>query len=196
MTALREATFAVENPATGELFAQVPDESASDALAALDRAVAIAADWAATAPRVRAELLRRMYELLQRDGEELGELLTAETGKSRQEAATEVAYAADFVRWFSEEAVRISGRYGVNPAGTGRMIVGYRPVGPCYLITPWNFPLAMATRKLAPALAAGCTAIVKPAELTPLTTLRMAALASEAGIPAGVVNVIATSRPG
>ena len=187
--------FAVENPATGELIAEVADESASEALAALGRAVDAAPDWGATAPRTRAELLRRLFELVEGHGEELGELLTAETGKSREEAATEIAYAADFLRWFSEEAVRISGRYGVNPAGSGRMIVGHRPVGPCYLITPWNFPLAMATRKLGPALAAGCTAVVKPAELTPLTTLRLTALALEAGIPAGVVNAVCTTRP-
>jgi succinate-semialdehyde dehydrogenase/glutarate-semialdehyde dehydrogenase len=194
-TAVRQATFAVENPATGELIAELPDQGAADALAALDRALAAASGWAATAPRARGELLRRLLDLVERHGDELAGLLTSETGKSREEAATEVAYAADFLRWFSEEAVRISGRYGTNPAGTGRVIVGYRPVGPCYLITPWNFPLAMATRKLAPALASGCTAILKPADLTPLTTLRLGALAHEAGIPDGVVNVISTSTP-
>jgi succinate-semialdehyde dehydrogenase/glutarate-semialdehyde dehydrogenase len=192
---LRDATFAVENPATSELIAEVPDQGAADALAALDGAVAAASDWATTAPRARGELLRRLLELMERNSDELESLLTSETGKPRHEAATEVAYAADFLRWFSEQAVRISGLYGVNPAGTGRVIVGYRPVGPCYLITPWNFPLAMATRKLGPALAAGCTAIVKPAELTPLTTLRLGVLAREAGIPDGVVNVVATSAP-
>jgi succinate-semialdehyde dehydrogenase/glutarate-semialdehyde dehydrogenase len=194
-TLLRDATFAVENPASSELIAEVPDQGAADALAALDGAVAAASDWATTAPRARGELLRRLLELMERNRDELESLLTSETGKSRHEAAAEVAYAADFLRWFSEQAVRISGRYGVNPAGTGRVIVGYRPVGPCYLITPWNFPLAMATRKLGPALAAGCTAIVKPAELTPLTTLRLGVLAREAGIPDGVVNVVATSAP-
>jgi succinate-semialdehyde dehydrogenase/glutarate-semialdehyde dehydrogenase len=193
--AQREATFAVENPATGELIADVPDQGAAEALMALDRAVAAASDWATTAARARGELLRRLLVLVERNRDELASLLTSETGKSPQEAATEVAYAADFLRWFAEEAVRISGRYGSNPAGTGRVIVGYRPVGPCYLITPWNFPLAMATRKLAPALAAGCTAIVKPAELTPLTTIRLGTLAREAGIPTGVVNIVATSTP-
>ncbi|HEY1517745.1 MAG TPA: NAD-dependent succinate-semialdehyde dehydrogenase [Solirubrobacteraceae bacterium] len=193
--AQREATFAVENPATGELIADVPDQGAAEALMALDRAVAAASDWATTAARARGESLRRLLVLVERNTDELASLLTSETGKSPQEAATEVAYAADFLRWFAEEAVRISGRYGSNPAGTGRVIVGYRPVGPCYLITPWNFPLAMATRKLAPALAAGCTAIVKPAELTPLTTIRLGTLAREAGIPTGVVNIVATSTP-
>jgi succinate-semialdehyde dehydrogenase/glutarate-semialdehyde dehydrogenase len=193
--AQREATFAVENPATGELIGDVPDQGAAEALMALDRAVAAASDWATTAGRARGELLWRLLVLVERNRDELASLLTSETGKSPQEAATEVAYAADFLRWFAEEAVRISGRYGSNPAGTGRVIVGYRPVGPCYLITPWNFPLAMATRKLAPALAAGCTAIVKPAELTPLTTIRLGTLAREAGIPTGVVNIVATSTP-
>jgi succinate-semialdehyde dehydrogenase/glutarate-semialdehyde dehydrogenase len=193
--AQREATFAVENPATGELIADVPDQGAAEALMALDRAVAAASDWATTAARARGELLRRLLVLVERNRDELASLLTSETGKSPQEAATEVAYAGDFLRWFAEEAVRISGRYGSNPAGTGRVIVGCRPVGPCYLITPWNFPLAMATRKLAPALAAGCTAIVKPAELTPLTTIRLGTLAREAGIPTGVVNIVATSTP-
>lgn len=193
--AQREVTFAVENPATGELIADVPDQGAAEALMALDRAVAATSDWATTAAHARGELLRRLLVLVERNRDELASLLTSETGKSPQEAATEVAYAADFLRWFAEEAVRISGRYGSNPAGTGRVIVGYRPVGPCYLITPWNFPLAMATRKLAPALAAGCTAIVKPAELTPLTTIRLGTLAREAGIPTGVVNIVATSTP-
>ena len=186
-------TIDVEDPATGRVIRTIADATPEDGLRALDAAVEAGAAWAATAPRVRGEILRRAFDLLQERKDEFALLMTLEMGKPLSEALGEVAYGGEFLRWFSEEAVRISGRYGVNPEGTGRMIVSQHPVGPCYLITPWNFPLAMATRKIAPALAAGCTVVVKPAELTPLTTLAFAALLAEAGVPAGVVNVVTTS---
>ena len=145
---------------------------------------------------MRGELLRAAWELLQERADEFALLMTLEMGKPLAEARGEVAYGSEFLRWFSEEAVRITGRYGLNPEGTGRMIVTQRPVGPSFLITPWNFPLAMATRKISPALAAGCTVVIKPAELTPLTTLYFARLLEEVGVPAGVVNVITTSTSG
>ncbi|WP_344796043.1 NAD-dependent succinate-semialdehyde dehydrogenase [Frondihabitans peucedani] len=186
-------TFAVIDPATGRELARVADATPADAVAALDAAAAAADDWAATAPRVRGEILRRAFDLATEHREDLALLMTVEMGKSLAEARGEVTYGAEFLRWFSEEAVRISGRYGTNPEGTGTTIVSHRPVGPCLLITPWNFPLAMATRKIAPALAAGCTVVLKPAELTPLTSLYFAALLIEAGVPAGVVNVVTTT---
>ena len=186
-------TLDVIDPATGGVLASVADASVADGAAALDAAVAAQDDWAATPPRVRAEILRRAFDLLTARKNDFALLMTLEMGKPLSEALGEVAYGAEFLRWFSEEAVRISGRYGANPEGTGRMIITQHPVGPCYLITPWNFPLAMATRKIAPALAAGCTVVVKPAELTPLTTLAFVALLEEVGLPRGVVNVITTS---
>ena len=189
-------TLDVVDPATGGVIATIADASVADGAAALDAAVAAQAGWAATPARVRGEILRRTFDLLQERKEEFALLMTLEMGKPLAEARGEVGYGGEFLRWFSEEAVRISGRYGANPEGTGRMIVSQHPVGPCYLITPWNFPLAMATRKIAPALAAGCTVVVKPAELTPLTTLHFVALLEEAGLPAGVVNVITTSQSG
>ncbi|KQQ03931.1 MULTISPECIES: NAD-dependent succinate-semialdehyde dehydrogenase [unclassified Rathayibacter] len=189
-------TIDVEDPATGEKILTIADATPEDGLRALDAAVAAGESWAATAPRKRGEILRRAFDLLQERKDEFALLMTLEMGKPVAEALGEVAYGGEFLRWFSEEAVRISGRYGVNPEGTGRMIVSQHPVGPCYLITPWNFPLAMATRKIAPALAAGCTVVVKPAELTPLTTLAFAALLAEAGVPDGVVNVVTTSSAG
>ena len=188
------ATFAVRDPATGAVLAQVADASPEDGIRALDAAVAAQADWAATAPRVRSDILRKAFDLVRERTDELALLMTLEMGKPLAEARGEVAYGGEFLRWFSEEAVRISGRYGGNPEGTGRMVVSQRPVGPSYFITPWNFPLAMATRKIAPALAAGCTVVVKPAELTPLTTLRFVQILHEAGVPAGVVNVITTTH--
>jgi succinate-semialdehyde dehydrogenase/glutarate-semialdehyde dehydrogenase len=183
----------VTDPATGEVLKQIANADASDGLRALDAAVAAAEGWAATAPRVRAEILRRAFDLLQERRADFALLMTLEMGKPLAEANGEVTYGGEFLRWFSEEAVRISGRYGLNPEGTGTMVVSQHPVGPCFLITPWNFPLAMATRKIAPALAAGCTVVIKPAELTPLTTLLFAQLLEDAGLPAGVVNVITTS---
>ena len=183
----------VFDPATENRIAVVADGSPSDGLRALDAAVAAQDGWAATAPRERGEILRRTFDLLQERRDEVALLMTMEMGKPLAEANGEVTYGGEFLRWFSEEAVRIAGRFGDNPEGTGRMIVSQRPVGPCYLITPWNFPLAMATRKIAPALAAGCTVVVKPAELTPLTTLFLATLFEEAGLPSGVLNIITTS---
>ena len=186
-------TLAVTDPATGATIKEIADASVADGIRALDAAVAAQDAWAATAPRERGELLRRAFDLLQERKEEFALLMTLEMGKPLAEARGEVAYGGEFLRWFSEEAVRISGRYGLNPEGTGRMIVSQRPVGPSFFITPWNFPLAMATRKIAPALAAGCTVVIKPPALTPLTTLAFARLLEEVGLPAGVVNVIATS---
>ncbi|CAD5992617.1 NAD-dependent succinate-semialdehyde dehydrogenase [Agreia sp. COWG] len=190
------ATLDVLDPATGESIRAIADASPADGIRALDAAVAAADDWAATAPRVRGEILRRAFDLLQERKEQFALLMTLEMGKPLAEARGEVAYGGEFLRWFSEEAVRISGRYGQNPEGTATMVVSERPVGPCFLITPWNFPLAMATRKIAPALAAGCTVVVKPAELTPLTTLFFAQLLEDSGLPAGVLNVITTSTSG
>jgi succinate-semialdehyde dehydrogenase/glutarate-semialdehyde dehydrogenase len=187
------ATFGVSNPATGHDLCRVADAAPEDAVRALDAAVAAQKAWAAEAPRRRAEILYRAWELLLAREDEFALLMTLEMGKPLAESRGEVRYGGEFLRWFAEEAPRIAGRYQRNPAGTGTIVVSQRPVGPCFLITPWNFPLAMATRKLAPALAAGCTVVVKPAELTPLTTLHFAALLEEAGVPAGVVNVITTT---
>ncbi len=186
----------VQDPATGKSIKTIADASVADGARALDAAVAAQDGWAATAPRVRGEILRGAFDLLQERADEFALLMTLEMGKPLAEARSEVAYGGEFLRWFSEEAVRIGGHYGVNPEGTGRMIVTHFPVGPSFLITPWNFPLAMATRKIAPALAAGCTAVVKPAELTPLTTLYFARLLEESGLPKGVLNVITTSTSG
>ena len=186
----------VQDPATGAVIATIADASVADGARALDAAVAAQASWAATPARVRAEILRRAFDLVQQRREEFALLMVLEMGKPYAEALGEVAYGVEFLRWFSEEAVRIGGHYGANPEGTGRMIVTHRPVGPCYLITPWNFPLAMATRKIAPAIAAGCTSVIKPAELTPLTTLLLARVFEEAGLPPGVLNVVTTSTSG
>jgi len=183
----------VHDPATGSTLLRIADASPADGAAALDAAVGAQDAWAATAPRVRGEILRRAFDLLQERVDEFALLMTLEMGKPLAEARGEVTYGGEFLRWFSEEAVRIQGRYGRNPEGTGRMIVTHLPVGPSFLITPWNFPLAMATRKIAPALAAGCTVVIKPAELTPLTTLYFARLLEDAGLPKGVVNVVTTS---
>ncbi|MBL0888346.1 NAD-dependent succinate-semialdehyde dehydrogenase [Myceligenerans indicum] len=190
------ARFAVRDPATGEIIKEIADATVADGVTALDAACDAAETWAGTPARTRAEILRRAFDLLTRRTDDLALLMTLEMGKPLAEARGEVAYGAEFLRWFGEEAVRIQGRYGANPAGTGRMIVTQHPVGPCFLITPWNFPLAMATRKIAPALAAGCTVVVKPAALTPLTTLAFAELLAEAGVPDGVVNVVTTTRTG
>jgi succinate-semialdehyde dehydrogenase/glutarate-semialdehyde dehydrogenase len=190
------ATLTVQDPATGDVIKTIASASVADGKAALDAAVDAFPGWAATPARVRGEVLRRAFDLLQERKEDFALLMTLEMGKPLAEARGEVAYGGEFLRWFSEEAPRIQGRYGANPEGTGRMIVSQHPVGPCFLITPWNFPLAMATRKIAPALAAGCTVVVKPAELTPLTTLAFVKLLEEAGLPKGVVNVITTSHSG
>ncbi|GAB2993185.1 NAD-dependent succinate-semialdehyde dehydrogenase [Amycolatopsis acidiphila] len=189
-------TFAVEDPATGEKLCEVADATPEDGKAALDAAVAAQAEWARTAPRERSEILRRAYELLNARTEELGLLMTLEMGKPLAEAKGEIAYAAEFFRWFSEEAVRIDGGYQVAPNGAGRFLVTKQPVGPTLLITPWNFPMAMGGRKIGPAIAAGCTMVIKPAEQTPLSMLALAAILTEAGLPAGVLNVVTTTDPG
>lgn len=187
-------TLDVFDPANGERITSVADASPADGIRALDAAVAAQHAWASTAPRRRSEILRRVFDLLQDRRDEIALVMTLEMGKPLHEALGEVNYGGEFLRWFSEEAVRISGRFGGNPEGTGRTVVLQRPVGPCFLIMPWNFPLAMGTRKIAPALAAGCTVVVKPAALTPLTTLFLADLFAEAGLPDGVLNVITTSN--
>ncbi|HEX3200129.1 MAG TPA: NAD-dependent succinate-semialdehyde dehydrogenase [Propionibacteriaceae bacterium] len=190
------ATLNVYDPATGEVIKTIADAGVEDGAAAMDAAVDSAAAWAKTPPRERAEILRRAFDLVRERQDQVALLMTLEMGKPVAESKAEVIYGSEFLRWFSEEAVRIFGRYGTNPEGTGRMIVSQHPVGPCFLITPWNFPLAMATRKTAPALAAGCTVVIKPPELTPLTTLYFVKLLAEAGLPPGVVNVITTSTSG
>ena len=192
----RPSELKVYDPATGAVLKTIADASPADGIRALDAAVAAGDEWAATPPRKRGEVLRKAFDLLQERADDFALLMTLEMGKPLAEARGEVTYGGEFLRWFSEEAVRIAGRYGTNPEGTGRMIVSQHPVGPCFLITPWNFPLAMATRKIAPALAAGCTVVVKPAELTPLTTLYFAKLLEDAGVPGGVVNVITTTTSG
>ncbi|GAB2734600.1 NAD-dependent succinate-semialdehyde dehydrogenase [Arthrobacter bambusae] len=189
-------TFDVEDPATGKVLMSIADAGAEDGAAALDAAAAAQASWARTAPRERGEILRRAFELVTARAEDFALLMTLEMGKPLAEARGEVAYGAEFLRWFSEEAVRVSGRYSAAPDGKNRILVQKKPVGPCLLITPWNFPLAMATRKIAPAVAAGCTMVLKPANLTPLTSLLFAQVMQEAGLPAGVLNVIQTSTAG
>lgn len=189
-------TFKVHDPSTGAVVREIADATPEDATAAIDAAALAFPVWAATPARQRAEVLRRAFELLTERAEDFALLMTLEMGKPLAEARGEVAYGAEFLRWFSEEAARVQGRYGPNPEGTGRMIVSQHALGPCYLITPWNFPLAMATRKIAPALAAGCTVVIKPAGLTPLTTSLFATVLEEAGVPAGVVNVLTTTRSG
>jgi succinate-semialdehyde dehydrogenase/glutarate-semialdehyde dehydrogenase len=186
-------TIPVTDPATGEVLAHIADAQPEDGIRCLDAAVAAQDAWAQTAPRVRGELLRKAFERVQELKEEFALLMTIEMGKPLAEAIGEVNYASEFLRWFSEEAVRITGRYSINPENTGRNIVSYLPVGPCFLITPWNFPLAMATRKIGPALAAGNTVVIKPATLTPLTTLYFVKILEEVGVPKGVVNVFTTS---
>ncbi len=186
----------VSDPATGSVLATVADADTDDAAAAVDAAAAAAADWAATSPRSRADLLMRAFDLMRERSEELALLISLENGKSLADARGEVAYAAEFFRWYAEEGVRLRGQVGHAPSGANRLMVTYQPVGVSVLVTPWNFPAAMATRKIAPALAAGCTMVLKPAAETPLTALAVAALLEEVGLPAGVLNVVTTSRPG
>ena len=189
-------TLAVEDPSTAEALCEVADATPDDALAALGAATEAQAEWKNTAPRERGEILRRAFEKIVERTDELALLMTLEMGKSVKESKAEIAYAAEFFRWFSEEAVRIEGRYAVPPAGTGRMLTMKQPVGPCILITPWNFPMAMGTRKIGPAVAAGCTMVVKPAKQTPLSMLALAQILEESGLPGGVVNVITSSSSG
>ena len=186
----------VEDPSTGETLCEVADAQVDDALAALAAAADKQAEWAAWAPRERGEILRRAYEAIVAQTDELALLMTLEMGKAVKESKAEIGYAAEFFRWFSEEAVRIHGRYMVNTTGVGRILTMRQPVGPCVFVTPWNFPMAMGTRKLAPAIAAGCTVVVKPAQQTPLSMLALAKILEEAGLPAGVLNVITAKHSG
>ncbi|MDP9983568.1 succinate-semialdehyde dehydrogenase/glutarate-semialdehyde dehydrogenase [Pseudarthrobacter oxydans] len=187
-------TVEVINPSDASAITGIADADVEDGLAAVDAAAAALPEWAATPPRRRAEILRRCFELMTERSEQIAHLISLENGKALADARGEVAYAAEFFRWYAEEAVRIIGDVSVSPSGSNRILVQHMPIGVCVLITPWNFPAAMATRKLAPALAAGCTTVLKPATLTPLTTLAIAQLMIDAGVPAGVVNVITTSK--
>ncbi len=184
------------NPATEAVLTSVADASPAEGIAAVDAAAAAAADWAATPPRKRADILLACFHAMMAEQEWLAQLISLENGKALPDARGEVAYAAEFFRWYAEEAVRINGELAVSPSGANRIMVQYQPIGIALLITPWNFPAAMATRKIAPALAAGCTCILKPAEETPLTALAVAEIMRRAGVPAGVVNVVNSSDPG
>src|SRR5690606_14969615 len=186
----------VADPSTGRVITSVADASEEDALAAVAAGHDAAPGWAATPPRRRSEILRRCFELMIERKQMLAELISLENGKALPDAEGEVAYAAEFFRWFSEEAVRLNGEVSVAPGGANRILVQYQPIGVSVLVTPWNFPAAMATRKIAPALAAGCTVVLKPATETPLTAYALAEIYAEAGVPAGVVNVITTSKSG
>ena len=188
------STLAVDDPATGEILTHVADATVEDGRAALDAAVAAQAEWARTAPRDRGELLRAAYEQIVERADEFAMLMTLEMGKPLAESRAEVAYGAEFFRWFSEEAVRVHGRYAVAPNGATRLLTMKQPVGPTLMITPWNFPLAMGTRKIGPAIAAGCTMVVKPAGQTPLTMLALADLLDGLGLPKGVLNVVTTAH--
>ncbi len=188
--------FEVVDPASGEVVASVANGTVEDALAAVDAAEAAAEAWAATAPRERAEILRRAFELMTARSDELAHLISLENGKALVDARGEVAYAAEFFRWYAEEAVRAAGTLMTAPSGQNRILVVQQPVGIAVLVTPWNFPAAMATRKIGPALAAGCTVVLKPASDTPLTALLMGRILDDAGVPAGVVNVLPARRSG
>ncbi|ALU38608.1 NAD-dependent succinate-semialdehyde dehydrogenase [Kocuria flava] len=188
------ARFDVVNPATEEVVATVADGGAEDARRAIETAGRTQKEWARTAPRERSEILRRAYDLIMERQDELALVMTTEMGKPFAEARGEVAYAAEFFRWFSEEAVRIGGDHTTTGDGRNRILVSKEPVGPCVLVTPWNFPLAMGTRKIGPAIAAGCTMVFKPANLTPLSSLALVDILVEAGLPAGVLNVVCTSK--
>jgi succinate-semialdehyde dehydrogenase/glutarate-semialdehyde dehydrogenase len=190
------ATLAVEDPATAEPLVEVADADVDDAVAALAAAADAQAEWAAYPPRERGEILRRAYEAIVAQADELALLMTLEMGKALAESRAEISYAAEFFRWFSEEAVRVHGRYMVNTTGKGRILTMRQPVGPCVFVTPWNFPMAMGTRKIAPAIAAGCTIVVKPAKQTPLSMLALAKILEHAGLPGGVLNVITASGAG
>jgi succinate-semialdehyde dehydrogenase / glutarate-semialdehyde dehydrogenase len=189
------STYDVLDPSNDQVLTKVANATAADGIAALDAACAVQAQWAATPPRERGEILRSAFETIIDRVDEIATLMTLEMGKVVAESVGEVRYGAEFFRWFAEEAVRIGGRYTQSPAGTGRIIVTKAPVGPCYAITPWNFPLAMGTRKIGPALAAGCTMIVKPAQETPLSMLLLAKLIGDAGLPKGVLSVLPTNNP-
>jgi len=189
-------TLAVEDPSTGETLCEIADAQVQDAQAALASAAERQQEWSRHPPRERGEILRRAFELIMERRDDLALLMTLEMGKPVAESAAEIAYAADFLRWFSEEAVRIDGRYSVATTGQGRVLVMKQPVGPCVSITPWNFPMAMGTRKIGPAIAAGCTIVMKPAQQTPLSMLALAQILEQAGLPGGVLNVITASSSG
>ncbi len=188
--------FDVHDPSTGDTLTSCADGTPDDGLAALAAASEAQAGWAATPPRERSEILRRGFEALVARADEFATLMSLEMGKTVAEAKGEVTYGAEFFRWFAEEAVRISGRYSVAPNGASRLLTMKQPVGPTLMITPWNFPLAMGTRKIGPAVAAGCTMVVKPAHETPLTMLLLASVMEEAGLPDGVLNVVTTTHSG
>jgi succinate-semialdehyde dehydrogenase / glutarate-semialdehyde dehydrogenase len=188
-----KGTIPVEDPATRETLVEVADASVEDAKAALDAAVEAGPEWAQHPPRERGEILRRAFDAIIERQDELALLMTLEMGKPVKESKAEIAYGAEFLRWFSEQAVRIDGRYATTPNGQGRLLTMKQPVGPCLLITPWNFPLAMGTRKVGPAIAAGCTMVVKPAQQTPLTMLMLTKILEQAGLPKGVLNLITAS---
>lgn len=189
----RGTTISVNDPSTESVITSVEDASEADAIRAVEAAALAAAEWSSTSPRERSEILRACFESMTKNADWLAELISLENGKSLSDAKGEVAYAAEFFRWFAEEAVRGSGDLGIAPSGASKIMVQYQPIGVSLLITPWNFPAAMATRKIAPALAAGCTCVLKPATETPLTAYAIAGLLAEAGVPDGVVNVITTS---
>jgi succinate-semialdehyde dehydrogenase / glutarate-semialdehyde dehydrogenase len=189
-------TLAVEDPSTGDTLAQVADASVADGKAALDAACAVQDEWAKTPPRDRGEILRRAFELITERADDLALLMTLEMGKPLSESKAEITYAAEFFRWFSEEPVRIGGRWSTAPNGASKLLTMKQPVGPSLMITPWNFPLAMGTRKIGPAIAAGCTMVMKPASLTPLSMLALAGILVESGLPDGVLNVVTTSSTG
>src|SRR5918997_2391933 len=189
-------TFDVEDPSTGKVLRAVADATPEDGMAALDAAVTAQAGWAQHPPRERGEILRRAYELMIQRQEDLALLMTLEMGKPLAESRSEIAYAAEFFRWFAEEAVRINGEFATAPNGSGRFLVMRQPVGPSLLITPWNFPAAMGTRKIGPAVAAGCTMVLKPASLTPLSMLALTEILAECGLPEGVLNIVPTASSG
>jgi succinate-semialdehyde dehydrogenase/glutarate-semialdehyde dehydrogenase len=186
----------VYDPAAASVVAQVADGGVADGLSAVEAAAAAGPGWAATSPRQRGEVLRRAFELMTEHAEELAQLIVLENGKALRDARGEVAYAAEFFRWYAEEAVRGFGEIGTAPSGANRILVLRQPIGVCVLVTPWNFPAAMATRKIGPALAAGCSLVLKPASDTPLTALAIGALLEQAGVPAGVVNVVPSRKSG
>ncbi|MDV6281600.1 NAD-dependent succinate-semialdehyde dehydrogenase [Rhodococcus jostii] len=186
-------TLTVHNPAVGQALAEIADAQPEDGRTALDAAAAVQPDWAATPARERSDILRRAWDLINQRRDEFALLMTLEMGKPLAESYGEVTYGGEFLRWFSEEAVRINGRYTQSPSGNGRILVTKEPVGPTLAITPWNFPLAMGTRKIAPAFAAGCTMVVKPAAETPLTMLLLGEVFRDAGLPDGVLSILPTS---
>ncbi|MGE4427893.1 MAG: NAD-dependent succinate-semialdehyde dehydrogenase [Solirubrobacteraceae bacterium] len=188
-------TFEVEDPSTGEILTAVADASTSHAVAAMDAAAGMREEWADWAPRRRGDVLRRAGDLIHERAEDLAVLMTLEMGKTVAESRAELSYAAEYFRWFSAEAVRVDGRYAVAADGTGRVLVMQQAIGPCYFITPWNFPMAMGARKIGPAVAAGCTMVVKPAQQTPLSMLALADILAEAGLPPGVLNVVTAQSP-